>query len=98
MPALRGWLGYLLESKVSQRSSMKKPETIFVCQSCGNQSRKWLGKCSECGEWNSLVEERARTPAKGRTQNGFKMREVAAVAYEQIESQDETRVSSGVAE
>ena len=77
---------------------MKKPETIFVCQNCGNQARKWLGKCPECGEWNSLVEERARTTAKGRTQNGFKMREVVAVAYEQIESQDESRVPSGVAE
>lgn len=77
---------------------MKKPETIFVCQSCGNQSRKWLGKCSECGEWNSLVEERARAETKGRNKNGFKMREVTAVAYEQIESQDDVRVSSGVAE
>ena len=77
---------------------MKKTETIFVCQSCGNQSRKWLGKCSECGEWNSLVEERARPTAKGRTQNGFKLREVVAVAYEQIEPQDESRIPSGVAE
>jgi DNA repair protein RadA/Sms len=77
---------------------LKKPETIFVCHNCGNQSRKWLGKCPECGEWNSLVEERSRPAAKGRTQNGFKMREVVAVAYEEIESQDESRVSSGVAE
>ena len=77
---------------------MKKPETIFVCQNCGNQARKWLGKCPECGEWNSLVEERSRPAAKGRASNGFKMREVAAVAYEQIESQDDARIPSGVAE
>lgn len=77
---------------------MKKPETVFVCQNCGNQSRKWLGKCSECGEWNSLVEERARPVVKGRTPSGFKMREGTAVAYEQIESQDDVRIPSGVAE
>ena len=77
---------------------MKKTETIFVCQSCGHQSRKWLGKCPECGEWNSLVEERERFTRKGGVRNGFKLREVAAVAYSEIESQDETRVSSGVTE
>ena len=75
---------------------MKKTESIFVCQNCGHQSRKWLGKCPECGEWNSLVEERERTTKKAR--NGFKLREVAAVAYSEIESQDETRISSGVTE
>jgi DNA repair protein RadA/Sms len=77
---------------------LKKPETIFACQSCGHQSRKWLGKCPECGEWNSLVEERERTTKKGSGRSGFKLREVAAVAYSEIESQDETRISSGVTE
>lgn len=32
-------------------------KSIFVCQKCGYQSPKWLGKCPDCGEWNSLVEE-----------------------------------------
>src|SRR6266404_6587903 len=76
----------------------KSSETIFVCQNCGHQSRKWLGKCPECGEWNSLVEERARTSKKGAIRNGFKLREVTAVAYSEIESQDEARISSGVTE
>ena len=35
----------------------KKPKTIFSCQQCGYQSRKWLGRCPECGAWESLVEE-----------------------------------------
>jgi len=76
----------------------KPPETIFVCQSCGHQSRKWLGKCPECGEWNSLVEERVRVPRQGTGRNGFKLREVEAVPYNEIESQDDVRVSSGVTE
>lgn len=40
-----------------------RPSTVFVCQSCGAQSPKWMGRCPECGAWNSLVEERA-TPAR----------------------------------
>jgi DNA repair protein RadA/Sms len=30
---------------------------MFVCQSCGANSPKWIGKCNSCGEWNSLIEE-----------------------------------------
>ena len=73
---------------------MKKSETIFVCQSCSFESVKWLGKCPECGEWNSLVEERARKPSR----NGFALREVSAVAFSDIEPQDDLRISSGVTE
>jgi DNA repair protein RadA/Sms len=35
----------------------KPPKIIYVCQSCGYQAPKWLGRCPECGAWNSLVEE-----------------------------------------
>ncbi|PYS85954.1 MAG: hypothetical protein DMF70_03175 [Acidobacteria bacterium] len=76
----------------------KQPNTTFICQSCGFQSRKWLGKCPECGEWNSLVEERVVTKKKGAGRNGFRLREPKAVAYTEIESQDDVRVSSGVTE
>ncbi len=37
----------------------KRPSTVFVCEQCGSQSPKWLGKCPDCGAWNSFVEERA---------------------------------------
>ena len=45
---------------------MKPPKTSFVCQECGAQSPKWLGRCPDCGAWNSLVEERVRS-AGGRS-------------------------------
>lgn len=38
-----------------------KSKTRFVCQQCGHDSPKWLGKCPGCGEWNSLVEEQCRS-------------------------------------
>jgi len=36
---------------------VSKLKTLFVCQSCGFTSPKWIGKCTSCGSWNSLVEE-----------------------------------------
>lgn len=36
---------------------MAKRKTMYVCQSCGYDTPKWLGKCPDCGEWNTLVEE-----------------------------------------
>ncbi len=35
----------------------KKPKPIYVCQSCGYQSSHWMGRCPDCNEWSSLVEE-----------------------------------------
>lgn len=35
----------------------KKKQSAFFCKSCGTQSPKWLGKCPQCNEWNSFVEE-----------------------------------------
>ncbi|HSV33390.1 MAG TPA: DNA repair protein RadA [Pyrinomonadaceae bacterium] len=76
----------------------KQSNTTFICQNCAYESRKWLGKCPECGEWNSLVEERVVTTKKGGGRNSFRLREARAVAYSEIESQDDVRIPSGVTE
>jgi len=34
-----------------------KSKSVFICQNCGSQSPKWLGRCPGCGEWNTFVEE-----------------------------------------
>ncbi|MBQ1408229.1 MAG: DNA repair protein RadA, partial [Bacteroidales bacterium] len=36
---------------------MAKPKTYYFCSSCGYQSSSWLGKCPECGKWNTFSEE-----------------------------------------
>lgn len=81
----------------------QKPKTIYVCQECGNQERKWHGQCPDCGQWNTLVEEVFRpTPqttgktARGKTVSVF--REVKPISYREIESQDDARTSSGIEE
>ena len=35
----------------------KTPKTIYICEECGSQSPKWLGRCPHCGKWNTLVEQ-----------------------------------------
>lgn len=45
---------------------MAKTRSIFSCQNCGAQRPKWEGKCPECGEWNTFVEETALTSDKRR--------------------------------
>ena len=34
-----------------------KRKTKFMCQECGYESPKWMGKCPGCGAWNTMVEE-----------------------------------------
>lgn len=36
---------------------MAKAKTIYVCQQCGATASKWMGRCSECGNWDTFVEE-----------------------------------------
>jgi len=82
---------------ILSKTDLKK-ETIFVCQHCGHKVGKWLGKCPECGEWNSLVEEKEQTSRRSGGRNGFKLRDVSAVPFTEIESQDDVRLPSGVTE
>lgn len=53
-----------------------KFKTVFVCQKCGYEAPKWTGKCPDCGEWNSLVEEvkaqeSKKAPARTRSFTEF---------------------------
>jgi DNA repair protein RadA/Sms len=76
---------------------MSKMKSYFVCQSCGYMATKWIGKCPDCGEWNSLIEERAPTssssPGVSRS-----LGELSPIAFNDVASQENTRFSSGMAE
>lgn len=78
----------------------KDPQSIFVCQNCGRQARKWTGQCPDCGEWNTYVEERFRPTAMAAAAGSFsaRFRETAPIAYTGIESQEEARTASGIEE
>lgn len=69
---------------------MAKVKTRFFCQSCGQESARWLGKCPGCGEWNTLVEEVLERSTAKRTASGVK-----ATPLTEIQIREEERVSSG---
>lgn len=48
---------------------MAKTKTVFFCQNCGAQSSKWIGKCPNCGEWNTYVEEVVQKEKKSSSQS-----------------------------
>ena len=49
----------------------KKTQTRYVCQNCGYSTAKWLGKCPECGQWDTLVEEVAAPTAPTRQRPSY---------------------------
>lgn len=69
-------------------------KTTYICQQCGYQSPKWLGKCPTCGEWDSLVEERASAPEGGRR----RIPRATPRPYGEIASQADVRWTSGLPE
>src|SRR5262245_12114120 len=76
---------------------MKAPKTIYACQQCGAQSPKWLGRCPDCGAWNSFVEETASpVAAKGATVPA--LGGGGAHLYSDVDTVVSERVSSGVSE
>ena len=45
---------------------MAKPTTVHTCSNCAHQTARWSGRCPGCGDWNTLVEERAPTATAAR--------------------------------
>ena len=78
---------------------MAKTKSVYVCQNCGAESPKWIGKCPSCGEWNSYVEEviRKEIPSKAgyHTDESSKSK---PVRIEEVESISEQRIDTYSAE
>ena len=79
---------------------MAKAITKFVCNNCGAQYSSWAGRCSQCGEWNTIAEEVQITAVTGTglgkkagTGTALKAQAVAASA-----SKDEKRMQTGIAD
>ncbi len=69
--------------------------TAFVCQQCGADSAKWIGRCPNCDGWNTYVEERVIAPVKGR----LKARGPRSpVALDEVPPDAEERISTGIGE
>src|SRR6267142_344564 len=83
----------------------KSTRTVFVCQECGSQSPKWVGKCGDCGAWNSFVEERAQPQdANAAAAGGHRYAlagagaTVGARLYADIDVEQHARLTTGIDE
>ena len=75
-----------------------KTKSVFVCNQCGFETPKWLGKCPGCGEWNTLEEEtRVQQPAS-QTAKAERSAPVRSFALSEIEPDNELRYKTGMAE
>jgi DNA repair protein RadA/Sms len=72
----------------------KNTKTVFTCQTCGYQTPKWMGKCPDCGQWDTFAEESQR-PAASR---GLPDMKVRPVPIDSIDLQQEDRIYTGIAE
>ena len=79
---------------------MAKSRIQFICQSCGNVTPRWAGKCDACGEWNTLVEEGTAGGIGSGPQSLRSPRKGRAVALTTLsgEIEDAPRIASGIAE
>jgi len=69
----------------------------FTCQNCGAKFPSWVGRCSECGSWNSAIEESEKPEARSR--KGKNARKTAgAISINDIDTDKEDRISTGIEE
>ena len=72
---------------------MAKTKTVWVCSSCGNDFPKWEGRCSACGAWNTLVEEKVTISSQTRAKSGMTSRQrPRPLRVSEIETSDAPRI------
>jgi DNA repair protein RadA/Sms len=75
---------------------MKKQKAlVYICSSCGREEPKWLGRCPECGEWNTLVETTAKNESKRNEKKGSLPQTLPLSAVDPMEG---FRIGSGIGE
>ena len=77
---------------------MKAPKKIFVCSECDAQTPKWLGRCPECGAWNSLVEETYTAPTAAAASHSLPRVAEHAAPLTDTEDADCIRTVTGIGE
>ena len=81
---------------------MAKVRSKFICQSCGASYTKWAGRCENCGEWNSLLEQEVQPEAEVKSalaRGAVSGKKLAAVSINEIEPSDAgSRLKTGFPE
>jgi len=76
----------------------KSERSVFTCQSCGYHAPKWMGRCPDCGAWDSLVEEIRRAGGPRSTAGAESDRAADPVPIDAVALEDEERIGTGIEE
>lgn len=80
---------------IQNSQKMAKTKSVYVCQNCGVESPKWIGKCPSCGEWNSYVEEIVgKEPANKIAIAGLEFQKQKPILITDVEALNEPRVDT----
>ncbi len=79
-----------------------KEKTIFKCKNCGHIEPRWLGRCPECGSWNTFTEEKTTVGKAGKSGNASSQRTlqdtVVPIPLSSIKNEGKIRISSNIEE
>jgi DNA repair protein RadA/Sms len=77
---------------------MAKTKTIFVCQNCGAESAKWIGRCPSCREWNSYHEEIVAPASSRESSFIIKQEKRKPELLDSIKADEHSRLKTGISE
>lgn len=75
---------------------MAKKKSVYICQECGYESAKWMGKCSTCNNWNTFVEEVVETKKISNNQRAIGNIEISKL--DELNVDNEERIKTSIAE
>ncbi len=76
---------------------MAKAKSVFVCNECGYESPKWLGKCPACNSWNTFFEQKIVETKSSTTGKAIKEKATPQV-LDEVVGKNESRINTGIAE
>jgi DNA repair protein RadA/Sms len=76
----------------------KTSKTVFCCQACGYQTPKWMGKCPDCGEWQSFVEENKSVKPGQGAMRSLSFPQTQPVPIDSVTLEQEDRLLTGISE
>src|SRR5437588_7327361 len=77
---------------------MARATSVYVCSGCGHETARWAGRCTGCGEWNTLVETRTETGGGSALAGSPRAQAVRPVALAEVERREHERLSTGIGE